>query len=92
MPPQQTRVSAADRRAARELRLERHWAVKYAAAKTPGQLAEVEFDRVRASLTRLAKRDPDAARRAWNDLFALLKGVRESRAVTARHGTGQARR
>lgn len=89
---EQTRVPVAERRAARAERDEQRWAAKYAKAVTPAALAGVEFDRVRAALTQLAKRDPDAADRAWRDLFALLQNARKSRAVSSRHGTGPTRR
>jgi len=89
---EQTRVPVAERRAARAERDEQHWAAKYAQARTPAALAGVEFDRLRAALIKLGKRDPDAAERAWRDLFALLQSTRKSRAVTTRHGTGAARR
>jgi hypothetical protein len=90
--PEQTKTPVAERRAARKARDEQRWATRYAAAATPAALAGVEFDRLRAALTKLGKRDPAAAERVWRDLFALLRSTRESRAVSARHGTGAARR
>jgi hypothetical protein len=89
---EQTRVPVAERRAARRARDEQRWAARYAKATTAAQLAAVEFDRLRAALRDLAKRDPQAAEAAWNDVYALLAKIRESRAVTTRHGTRTASR
>lgn len=89
---EQTRIPVAERRAARQERDEQHWASRYAKATSPAALAGVEFDRLRAALTRLERRDPAAAEKAWRDLFALLQAARKSRAVTTRHGTGPARK
>lgn len=73
--------TTAARPAEKAAREEKRWAARYAAARTPAQVAAVDFDRLRAVIKDLARRDPAAADRRWAELSALLAKLRD---VTSR--------
>ena len=65
-PAPQRRTEKAEREQAR-------WDAKYARAVTPAQRAAVDFDRVRAAIKDLERRDPQRAAAHWSELSAILR-------------------
>jgi hypothetical protein len=76
-PPGRARVPVAARRADRAAREQERWDAKYARAVTPAQKAAVDFDRVRAAIKDLERRDPPRAAALWNELSAILTRLRD---------------
>lgn len=88
LPPGQGRRPAAERRADKAQREQKRWDAKYARAVTPAQRAAVDFDRVRAAIKDLERRDPQRAAALWNELSAVLARLRD---VTCRDVTPRRR-
>jgi hypothetical protein len=85
-----SRVPVAERRAAREADRRRHVAGQYARATSAVDVAAVEFDRVRAAVKALRRRDPETAERAAAALveqLARLAGRLESQSRKSRRVT-----
>ena len=77
-PPGQGRRPAAERRADKAARETERWDAKYAKAVTPAQKAAVDFDRLRAALKDLERRDPQQAAAYWSQLSAILTRLRNA--------------
>ena len=71
-PAPRRRSNASRRRADAAERENERWAAKYAKAVTPAQKAAVDFDRVRAAIRDLERRDPARAAAYWLELSAIL--------------------
>jgi hypothetical protein len=52
-------------------------AVRYANARSDRQVAEVDYDKLRAAIRRLEDIDQGAANQAWRDLATMLRGLTE---------------
>ena len=76
--PGPRRRPVAERRTDRAERDEQHWAARYAEARTPAQVAAVDFDRVRSELKKLQDTDPELAARLWSELSGLLRRLRHA--------------
>jgi hypothetical protein len=75
-PPR--RRPAGQRRADRAEREEARWAAKYANATTPGRVAAVDFDRVRAAIRDIEDLDPQLAAARWAELSAVLRKLHDA--------------
>ena len=87
MPRPRQRPAAARRKDKAE-REQARWDAKYARAVTPAQRAAVDFDRVRAAIKDLERRDPQRAAAHWSELSAILRRLRD---VTCRDVTPKRR-
>ena len=88
MPQPRPHRPAAQRRKSKEEREQARWDAKYAKAVTPAQRAAVDFDRVRAAIKDLERRDPQRAAAYWSELSGLLRRLRD---VTCRDVTPKRR-
>ena len=62
---------------ARESNRQNLIAVRYSHARGDREVAEVEYDKLRAALRRLEDINPAGATQAWRDLSTMLRGLTE---------------